>query len=215
MKKRTVARDRDTFGKRLRQAIEQLPRAGRQKGLRHFQRLMADRAKTLKSKGVQLDGCALSSIQGYLQDRREPTIGFVREAAKVLDVDVAWLIEGGPQPGVATLVLAGPAIETWRRVEEAFERGAETELPLRVFRFGEREPALLALSSTLNRCRVWRPTTAEPTLAEQIGRAIVAPLRALGIDVEQLSPAFIEDHIIAMAPILWRALEEEHDAEEA
>jgi len=88
-----------TIGERLQWAIQHLPRRGRQRGLRLFQRLMEERAEEIEREGgPPLVGTYLSSVQGYVRGEVEPSMQFLVEAARVLGVREAWLIVGDGPP---------------------------------------------------------------------------------------------------------------------
>jgi transcriptional regulator with XRE-family HTH domain len=220
-----VAAEWDSLAGRLRWAIQQLPHAGRRRGLRYFQSMMAERAGELASGGPldRLDGYTLSSIQTYLSGKRLPSLRFLQEAASILSVREAWLIshDGSPgeasaDPGAASEALTRPAKDRMAAIEAAFERGAGIRLPLRtVLHPADPEPALIALRGLLRRGLASRPRARDIGLAEQLAEAVVAPLRDLEVDLDLLSPDFLEEHIIDMSPIIRRALEEEYDAKEA
>jgi hypothetical protein len=102
---------RHSLPERLRWAIEQLPRDGKMRGLRHFVRLMEERAAALADEGRPLAGASLTTVQGYVGGKVEPSMAFVAEAADVLGVRAAWLAFGdGPPTGqVGTAPLEYPA----------------------------------------------------------------------------------------------------------
>jgi hypothetical protein len=80
-----------TLGGRLRWAYQQQPARGRERGLRLFQRQMEEAAP-----GVQ--GTSLSAIQGYLKGNGEPSLRFIKHAARLLAVRAEWLAWGEGAP---------------------------------------------------------------------------------------------------------------------
>ena len=97
------ATDWSTIGGRLRWAIGRLPKAGRERGLRLFQRRLEqrsrERAKASK-RGGDIPGTTLPSIGTYLrkQDPRTPTVDFLTEASALLRVRREWLTYGSGHP---------------------------------------------------------------------------------------------------------------------
>jgi transcriptional regulator with XRE-family HTH domain len=83
-----------------------------------FQRDIDKRAQELESEGERLLGVTLASIQGYLRDDAEPSVAFLREAARILEVREPWLISGHGAPTSA---------EEARRLEAERRRRGELE----------------------------------------------------------------------------------------
>lgn len=95
----TVPDEWGTLSDRLRWAIERQPKRGRERGVRLFQRRIHKRAEELDAEGGSpLVGYHLSSIQGYLAGETDPSLPFLREAARLLNVREAWLISGEGAP---------------------------------------------------------------------------------------------------------------------
>lgn len=221
--------DLDTLAGRLDWAIQRQPRDGRKRGLRLFQRRLDAFAKAEKKEGRPTpDGTSLSSIQTYVNGQLTPTLGFLKAAAEVLAVREAWLISGDGHRteeeklagGNSGLALIGDARTRQRQIEEAFQKGAEVELPLREWVRETPRPALQVLLRLWQlRCsQVWpnaERRRVRVELARQLGRAVVAPLWAMGIDPTDLNDDVLEDHILAMAPVLRRVIEEHGRRKEA
>ncbi len=85
------------FAERLRWAIERQPRQGRRRGMKLFQRRMAETARA-RGGGGRRPGVALSTIQGYLSGAVEPPLAWIAEAADVLGVRRGWLLTGEGWP---------------------------------------------------------------------------------------------------------------------
>ena len=184
---------------------------------------MLDYAESLSSQGdPPLEGTSLSSIQAYVKGRVTPSIAFLRAAAHVLDVRETWLISGDGQPTEGDAIAMGPAasglVTALRRrqqqIERAMEAGAKAKLPLReVFGDSPRPGYAVLLRLWRLRCaQVWpreERLRKEIDIARQIGRASVASLRAMGVDPGDLSDEALEDHLLAVAPILRRIIDEE------
>lgn len=93
-----VPGEEHTLAERLRWAIDRQPHAGRQRGLRLFQRRMADRADGARKHGRAVVGTHLSTVQTYLNGTATPGVEFLNEAAIVLGVRPAWLFAGEGHP---------------------------------------------------------------------------------------------------------------------
>lgn len=77
----------DTFGQRLRRAIEEWG------SIRAFQRAMEERLAD-----TDVDGYSYPSINEYLKGEVSPRLAFVEHAAAVLGVRPAWLVTGDGEP---------------------------------------------------------------------------------------------------------------------
>jgi transcriptional regulator with XRE-family HTH domain len=223
----TDQEDWSTIGRRLRWAIDRRPSKGRQRGVRRFQREIEGRAEAEDRHNL---GVTLTSIMKYLHDEVTPSIAFLELAADLLGVRVGWLAFGDDTPfGIASVLVDGPD-EHHARVERAFSRGAGVDLPLRgpaLLQMPGAPTAVHALVQDLwyRRLVIWRPrwratnkgqdrARLEVRLAWQIGQAIAAPLKRLKLELSELSDDFMADHILAMTPVLRRAIEREDDEEQ-
>jgi hypothetical protein len=86
---------------------------------------------------------------------------------------------------------------------------------------GSPEPALALLHDLWQRrAWLWRPRwratglgdrweDLEAKLAREIGKAVVAPLRALGLDPRSLPDGFLAEHVLAMTLVLRHAIDQE------
>lgn len=115
----------DDVNDRLRQAVERSPLS-----IRGFHRRMDE---------TDVHGTAYGTVHRYLKGETTPSVAFLREAARVLDVTPSWLIlgEGDPSPERAAVEKAESRargthmvdmVEGW--IEEGF--ATYTELPAHV-----------------------------------------------------------------------------------
>ena len=97
----------DTLGKRLRVAVK------RWGSIRRFQRAMAE---------AEARGHSNQMIYDYLMDRRGPSLEFIKEAAKILDIREAWLVSGeGPMTDLEATVAGGISAPRDRLGREGFD----------------------------------------------------------------------------------------------
>ena len=96
-----------TISRRLRLALIFADR-----GIRDFHRELE---LTCKKKGVS--GSSYTMVHNYLQGRREPSLGLLRESAKILGVREAWLVLGEGEPTVSE-----EALEYERTTDAVYEQ---------------------------------------------------------------------------------------------
>lgn len=228
----TVTDYRHRLAARLREAIERQPSAGRQRGMRLFQRRMDEH-------GQDVGGTSLRAIQDYLAARTEPSPSFLRLAAQLTGVRFAWLANG---EGMVT-------------EEEERERVAGQEAELgritgAVYRalgrpFWDAQGTAAALwAPTVRRVALrlyqhrpaWRlfegltpgddggrpgdpgllqglPETGDAEFSsavEAVAEALAAPLRALGMDGRRLSLQALADYVELSALALHQAIPRYH-----
>lgn len=209
----TVPTSMRSISERLRWAAQQQPREGRRRGLRLFQTRMEERAEEraeelaeeLAEEGQrELVGCSLSAIQGYVSsDGPEPSIDFLREAAQILNVRLAWLAAGDGYPTVAEQAAAweswklGPSplevrlrkkIYDWRYLGDDARASIAAAWAALV---GDRDPEEMIdedAQATL---------TVGDEVARQLGRALDAPLDTLGLNRGVIPPE-MDDYLILL-----------------
>lgn len=150
-------------------------------------------------------GTSYASVHAYVNGKGpEPPLSFLRPAAEVLGVRLAWLAAGDEPPtatDVQTSQLAGmrqfdEAIEAMReRVQAALEAGLGRKPE------GVAYHALLALGAGLQRAADQRETTAAEDY-EWIASAVSAPLLYLGFYPESMPAAAFQHYVATSAEAL-------------
>lgn len=208
----TVAENWHTLGGRLRWAINQQPASGRKRGLRLFQARM-------KKYAPAMPGTSLSAIQGYLRDDGEPSLAFVRQAAVLLSVREPWLACGDGMPtkekdsGDAELFSVSTAVYDALGVPTKVEGGAERFFGSAVWAPIARHTAL----QLYQRHQTWSllmgggvseedPDIRWQRAVEETALAIAAPLKALGVEADQLELSEVGDYVSALSITLQQAI---------
>ena len=195
-----------SISERLQWAVKQQPREGRHRGLRLFQTRMQGQAKAREEAGEpDLVGYSLSAIQGYvLPGGPEPSIYFLKEAAKLLNVRLAWLTAGDGCPTVAEQTAAwesaklapsplerrlSKTIYDWRYLGDEARASIAAAWAALV---GDRDPEEITgedAQATL---------TVGDEVARQLGRALDAPLDTLGLNRGVIPSPEIDDYLILL-----------------
>lgn len=212
----------DTIADRLRWAIDRMPREGRQRGERLFQRKVERRAEEIRRSGdpEELTGYHLNSIRDYLSGKTLPSPIFIREAAAVVGVRATWLLDGSGKPTdaeeqamrrVATSL--SQVVESTREaaaaaVEERFEAYRNLPDPARVH-VVEMIEELLFGHATSDLEHLW-PPDAGRLIGERVGHYLCAPFTLLGSPPSSFGPvelALIVDSLARPVQIAARARE--------
>lgn len=198
----TVPARLENIAERLSWAIERQPKQGRRRGLRLFQSRMEERANERgQGGGPPLVGCALSTIQGYVSGEQEPSVDFLTEAARVLEIRPAWLTHGDGAPTIegqrdlfeAGKVVSGETermlyrnIPDWRFLGTKARAAVVSTWSALV---GERDPDEL-IGDGADKSNV----TAGVDAARRLGRALHTPLVAVAL-VRGVIPPEHEDYV--------------------
>lgn len=194
--------DLNTIGERLRWAIGQRPRDGRQRGVRKFQRDIQARSIERADQGERgIPGVTLPSIMTYLNDETEPSVEFLREAARVLAVREEWLAfgEGFPTAAENAAGVGFPKESPLGAFLGAMLDGASIRDELGKGSFGFWELPDAARESVIRGFNIYRrlpsalkrfgdaiPTT--EALTARYASYLAAPFTMLGINAEALEP---------------------------
>jgi len=175
------------------------------------------RALVARGKGT-ITGATLPSISNYLKNDPEAPVAFLREAAVVLHVRPEWLMAGSGQPtealAQAARVSERAAIFTEaHRVRNAVLTALSLPVPaprrtVHGVRGAEVPPWVAPVGVLVERFMTadmvpGRVSVVSATLERDVGRAIAAPLRALGVSATTLRDAgTLSDYILTIAPAL-------------
>ena len=215
---RNMQGDWGTIGGRLRWAIQQRPRDGRQRGVRKFQRdLEARSQKEVKDGRAAIPGVTMPSIQGYLNDAAKPSYYFFEEAADLCQVDEPWLMTGVGYPNedqAKVARIAAATVSAQIEIGDLFSlTGSEPGLDMLhrgVFKklrrpMSDRPPPWLAgfieVWLQLSEPRFWsdRDTDFEATVVETLMR----PLKLMGVDPEEMHRGKnFDSYAFAMIPVM-------------
>lgn len=200
----------DTFGKRLRAAIEKRPPRGRRRGIRLFQEDMEDRREEMRASGKgELIGVALPSIHAYLHDRVSPPEDFVREAAQILGVREAWLAHGPPEPRTEAEVQARGISSEVQWAREAWRKDAleikQAVLGRPIAADDEFIPYWVGPLADLINNRNFPPYRGgdDKEQLETLSAILREPLILLGLSSEQVNAAAFSDYVMSMIPTLF------------
>lgn len=208
----------DTFAGRLKDGIGRLPPDGKKTGNKNFLRALKAHAAATKT---TISGISVGSLDGYLKGRRLPSIGFIEAAAHVFGVRFEWLRTGEgdrTEHGEAANRVSTSAARDYDavRIRNTLNRALAIPDPIAFkhtktsYSLGTPEghiPSWVAPVGAL----VARFAAAEGTftsadravkLEAEIGKALAAPLRTLGLH-GSIGGEALEDYIQTMvAPLL-------------
>lgn len=202
----SVPNKMDSISERLRWAVEQQPREGRRRGLRLFQTRMQGRAeaRAKKASEPELVGYSLSAIQGYISSGGpEPSIDFLKEAAQILNVRLAWLAAGDGYPTVAEQAAWW---ESWKLAPSPLERRLSKTIYDWRYLGDDARASIAAAWAALVGDRnpeemidedAQATLTVGDEVARQLGRALDAPLDSLGLNRGVIPPE-MDDYLILL-----------------
>lgn len=176
-----------SIGKRLRMTLEQC-----EMSVREFQRQMEERS---------VRGSSYPTIHRYLTDKSEPSMAFLKSAAELLGVREIWLAQGHGEPtetAEAMNVSAGPSPDA----EEIFQTiGLLPEIKsLPNYLRGGFYDAWYRRVGAIDGHRGQKgkkDQMPDPEIARVLGREILMPFEAMGIEPDPDSPRF-RDYVSAM-----------------
>jgi hypothetical protein len=212
----TVSDEWSTLPMRLQWAIDRQPWQGRRRGLRLFQSRIEERARELEKAGGKLEGVHLSSIQGYVSGDVEPSLTFLREAADLLAVRRAWLIEGDGVPSALEESARRRAIATADPGGQRLRDAITTALPW-ADQGSRSESALWSTMWILNGRLLDMPPIGTPytevsafevALAGRLAESIRAPLDALGLKGRPFDQARLDRYTVLVAHAIEQLLYE-------
>ena len=216
-KGRSMKGDWSTIGGRLRWAIQQRPRDGRQRGVRKFQRDLEIRSKKQVRDGrAAIPGVTIPSIQGYLADVAKPSLNFLGPAAELCGVHEDWLVTGVGYPTEDRARAANTAAATVSaqiKLGDLFTRtGSEPGLALlhrRVFKklrrpMTDRPPPWLA-----GLIEVWlqlsesEDSDGDADFEATVVETLMRPLKLMGVDpMEMQEGKNFDSYVFAMTPVM-------------
>lgn len=162
-------------------------------GKHELSRLMTER-------GVR--GSSYPTILRYLRDEGSPSGAFLREAAMLLDCDLEWLQTGEGWPGVEEEEIARLRASV-RSVTKNVERAVGKGLP-EYESLGDAAKAVVWKTCLECGGRLQRsdPELSNLEVARRIGKAIGAPLRALGVSPDRLPRRELDNYVMAICLVL-------------
>ena len=209
--------DWGTIGGRLRWAIQQRPRDGKQRGVRKFQRDLEIRSKSqVKDGRAAIPGVTVPSIQGYLADVARPSLNFLEPAAELCGVDEGWLITGRGYPTedhAKAARTAAATVSAQITVGDIFQiTGSGAGLAMlhrRVFEELGRPlsdpppPWLAGLIEVWLQLSESSGSGGDPDFEATVAETLMGPLKLMGVDpVEMQETENFDSYVFAMTPVM-------------